>query len=346
MGNRTTARLVLAATGALLALATAPAAQATLVFDRGTVTPSVWAANDDGSGAHRIGAGLLPHISPDGTLAVFQGRPKGRTYRPDLYVAPTDGSRPARLLAKGFPELFTFDWSPDGRTIVTVTGPELGPKRLALIDVATGAQRTLARGAFGGASFSPDGATVVYGRQIGGDYRRADVWRAPVAGGRPTRMTTDHRSTYPLWGPTGQIVFVKMVDAKRRKYGPKNELYLMNGADGSGVRRLTRTKVDPLLTGLVPAEWSSDGRRLLTEFGGQDTSYAVTVDVPGGAQRPVVKPGERGFVGADLTADGATVLGYLGGFEPDTRHDVATAPYGGGWPTVLVKNAANPDWNR
>ena len=118
------------------------------------------------------------------------------------------------------------------------------------------------------------------------------------------------------------------------------------GPDGNGVKRLTHTTVDPLLLGLFPTEWSADGSRLLAEFEGQDTSYAVAVNPKSGAQRPIDKPVERGFVGAALSDDGGTVLGSTGGFEPGPGHNVATIPYGGGKVKVLVKNAFEPDWNR
>jgi hypothetical protein len=117
-------------------------------------------------------------------------------------------------------------------------------------------------------------------------------------------------------------------------------------ADGSGVRRLTKTHVAQLLQGLTPTAWSADGTRLLAEFGGQDTSYAETVNPVTGAHRPVVRPAEDGFVGTDISADGSTILGATGGYEPSTRHDVVAIPYGGGTPTVLARNALEPDWNR
>ena len=115
---------------------------------------------------------------------------------------------------------------------------------------------------------------------------------------------------------------------------------------GGGVKRLTHTKVDPLLTGLFPTDWSANGERLLAEFEGQDTSYAVTVNPRTGAQRPVYKAVEQGFVGTALSSDGKTVLGFTGGFEPGPGHNVATVPYAGGKPKVLVKNASEPDWSR
>jgi hypothetical protein len=160
----------------------------------------------------------------------------------------------------------------------------------------------------------------------------------------PQRLTKDHNSSYPLWGPQ-KIVFVKTLDAKKRKYGPKNELYLMN-ANGKGVKRLTHTKVDPLLQGLFPTAWSASGNQLLAEFEGQDTSYAVKVNPKTGAEKPVAQAGEQGFVGTSLSSDGRLVLGYTGGFDPGSKHDVLSVPYGGGKGTVLAKNAFEPDWSR
>jgi Tol biopolymer transport system component len=333
----------------VVAAALVPAsAQATLVFDRHPLDPSVWVAADDGSGARRLASGSQPRISPDGATVAYMVTGDRRSFRPDLMVVPADGSAPPRLLAKGWRESVTFAWSPDSRTIAALVGPELGRRRLSLIDVATGARRTVADGFFSGVTFSPAGDELLYGRATSERYPlRSDIWRAPVAAGAaaPVAVSHDHRSQTPLWGPTGRVVFVRLVDAARRKYGPKNELYVMN-PDGAGVARLTKTKVAQLLQGLTPTAWSADGTRLLAEFGGQDTSYAETVDPLTGAHKPVVKAVESGFVGTDLSADGTTILGATGGFDPGSRHDVVTIPYGGGKPTVLARGAFDPDWNR
>jgi Tol biopolymer transport system component len=329
--------------GLLLALAVAPTARAAIVFERGVAHRSVWIAADDGSGAHRLALGDTPRLSPDGTTVVFE---RVQHDRPDLMAMPADGSAAPRLLAKAWRDPFTFAWSPDGRTIATVVGSELHAKRLALIDVATGTQRTVATGYFAGVSFSPSGDRIVYGRTAHDDYPgRPDVYEAAVGGGVPQALTHDHASEYPLWGPHGQIVYVRLIDAARRKYGPKNELYLM-GEDGSGSRRLTHTKVDQLLFGLIPTAWSADGTRLLTQFGGQDTTYAVAVDVATGKQRPLLRAEESGLIATRLSPDGSTVLGSTGGFDPSTRHDVVTVPFSGGAATVLVRGGFNPDWTR
>jgi Tol biopolymer transport system component len=337
----------------LVVLTAFPAtAHSTLVFSRNPLSPSVWSAADDGSGARRLAPGSNPRISPNGAIVAFLDQGKGSSSQPELMLVPANGSAPVSRLATGWREISVFDWSPDSSSIAAVLGPELGPKRLVLIDVVSGAQRTIARGFFSGVSFAPEGGQLVYGRAASEDFPpRSDVYRydvpvgQPLRAAEPVRLTRDHRSLSPLWGPAGRIVFVKQLGAKQRRYGPKNELYLTSPA-GKQLRRLTHTGVGPLLQGLSPTEWSANGKRLLAEFGGQDTSYAVTVNPRTGAQRPLVEATEQGFVGTALSADGRLVLGFSGGFEPGPGHEVATIPYGGGRPKVLAKNAFEPSWSR
>jgi Tol biopolymer transport system component len=315
-------------------------------------TPSrVVIAADDGSNPQRVQAGNNPHVSPDGLSVAYLHEGDGHTQ--ELMLALAAGG-PLRTLMVNFRESFYLAWSPDSSTIAALKGPELGKRKLVLIDVLTGAQRVVAQGFFSGFSFSPDGSELIYAKAGKEKYPpRSDVYRlqfvppgaVSVAAEKPVRLTHDHNSSDPLWGPTNKIVFVKTVEGKKRKYGPKNELFLMS-PQGKGVKRLTHTKVDPLLQGLFPTDWSADGNRLLAEFEGQDTSYAVTVNPKTGAQRPLLRAEESGFVGTALSADGKTVLGFEGGFDPGNKHRVATVPYGGGKPTVLAKNASEPSWNQ
>lgn len=327
------------------------AASATLSYVKNPFKTTVFVAGDDGSGARKVETGSNPHVAPNGeSVAYLHQGPKNAQ---ELKLAPATGGA-GKTLMTNFRDAFYLTWSPDSRTIAALRGPELGKRNLVLIDVAGGKQSVIATGFFSGFSFSPDSTEIAYAVSKSEKFPpRSDIFRieVPIPGvvnvraPEPVRLTSDRRSSDPLWGPE-KIVFVKTVDGKKRRYGPKNELFLMN-PQGKQVKRLTNTKVPPLLQGLFPTDWSADGNRLLTEFQGQDTSYAVVVNPTTGAQRPVAGTGETGFVGTDLSADGTLVLGFNGGFDPGLRnHKVQTVPYGGGKPKTLVKNAFEPSWSR
>jgi len=327
---------------ACLLLVAPAAAQAALTFVKGQLNRSVYVAKDDGSGARKIGPGDSPHMSPDGAnVAYFH---EGPAHSTELKLAPVAGG-PAKTLMVGWREPFYLEFSPNGEQILALRGAELGKRKLVLITIATGAQKVLASGYFHGFDFDPEGHQVVYGYSNSEKYPpSSDVYLVSAAGGKATALTKDHRSLDPLWGPSGKIAFVKQIDANKRKYGPKNEIYLMN-EKGKGVKRLTHTSVDQLLVGLYPTAWSGDGKRILAEFQGQDTSYAVGVNALTGAQKPIGPAGESGFVGTALSGDGKTVLGFEGGFDPGNKHTVVTRPFNGGKAKVLVKNASEPDWS-
>lgn len=335
----------------IAALLTLPAgASATLSYVKNPFNSTVFVANDDGSGARKVEAGHNPHVAPSGLAVAYLH--EGAKNAQELKVAPATGG-PGKTLMTNLREAFYVTWSPDSKTIAALRGPELGKRKLVVIDVATGLQSVIAQGFFSGFSFSPEGGEIAYAVAKSEKYPpRSDIFRFPVPipgvvnvrAPEAVRLTSDHRSSQPLWGPQ-QIVFVKTL-GKNRRYGPKNELFLMN-SQGKQVKRLTHTKVPPLLQGLFPTDWSANGARLLTEFQGQDTSYAVVVNPKTGAQRPVAGTGESGFVGTDLSADGSTVLGFNGGFDVGLRNNkVQTVPYGGGKPKTLVKEAYEPSWSR
>lgn len=349
MPNRSKLPLLLSALVLAVLLAVPAAAQATLAYVRNPLHPAIFVANDDGTGAKKLDDGETPHVSPDGNSVAYLHQ--GAKNAQELKLAPAAGG-PSRTLMVGWREPFYLKWSPDSTLVLALRGPELGKRKLVLIEVATGKQTVVAEGFFSGFSFSPQGGQFVFAKAKSENFPpRSDVYRvdlippgavgvAPVV---PHQITSDHNSAYPLWGPN-KIVFVKTLEAKKRKYGPKNELYLMN-PNGKGVKRLTHTKVPALLQGLFPTDWSASGNQLLAEFEGQDTSYAVKVNPKTGAQKPVAQAGEQGFVGTALSSDGKFVLGYTGGFDPGLKHDVLSVPYAGGKAKVLAKNALEPDWS-
>jgi hypothetical protein len=360
IGGRRRARclsrgLVLASTSlcALLValLAGAVPAGATIAYERGAASgsPSIWVAEDSGASPRMLvggSGGLQPLIAPDGSAVIFQSlRARGA---PALELVATTGGAPTPLAAPAASS-FSTAWSPDSKTIVTTLGTSPERERLVLIDVATHTVRTIASGSFQGASFSPDSSQLAYARAPNFKHFPAasDVYTVPVAGGMPKRITTNRRSTVPVWGPT-KIAFARTFKARgRREDAPKSNVWLMN-PDGSQARQLTRQKAPFLLSGPAPVAWSAGGAQLLAQFGGEDTAYGEGVDPLSGAvhtlnaKRSIALQLEV----AGLSRDGSTVLATTGGLEPGPGSAVVSVPFAGGPVTTLIRSAFSPSWNR
>jgi hypothetical protein len=325
--------------GLACALLVPASAGATLVFTRNSLNPAVFSAGDNGKGIHRIGAGSSPHISPDGHSIVYMRAARS----PEMVTVPAAGGS-TRTLMKGWREQFDFAFSPDSTMVAAERGHELGKRKLVVIDLASGRQRVLATGFFGGFSFSPNSSELVFSRSGKAFSESGDLFRVGVGGGKPVALTHDHRSIEPLWSPSGPIVFDKVRNLKS-PVGPKAQLYTVNPV-GGGAKQLTHTKVPPLIFGLSPIAFSANGRRLLAEYGGQDTGYAVKVNPRNGAESKVI-PGdmEMGFFGTAISNDGKLVLGVTS-VEPGRGQHTATVPYGGGRKKVIVTDGYEPDWSR
>ena len=320
--------------GAGLLVAAAPA-RATLVYVKGanSATPQVWAANDDGTHPRKMGPGTLPVVSSDGRWVAWQDDAH------DSVLLRKVGGKNVRKVAHSA-SIGSLAFAPDS----TRLGIALR-RRLVLYEIATRTSTVVARGFVNGFSFSPDSTSLAYGTSGGNDAFGAptDIYALRIDTDGKSRVTRDRKSLNPLWGPNGEIVFDRQTP--RQGDAPKYNLFGIH-PDGGALRRITALKIPPLLSGLVPLELSADGTRMIAEFEGQDTSVGFTVNPASGKTRSLSKDMENGFVAADLSADGRTVLGMTGGPDPSLRHDVVTVRYGGGKPTVLVRRAAYPDWSR
>jgi hypothetical protein len=333
------ALFALAAVGALLALPAA--ANATLSYTKGLQKPRVYVAEDNGSGARLVGLGRNSHVSPDGEWVAYERESKGGNSELRLYQV--DIHKSERLL-NPWAESFVFAWSPDSTKVAAVTGGLTGKKTLLVIDAKSLKRERVATGYFNGVSFSPESDELVYGASQTENTLKSDIFRYELGGSAPTALTTGKKSAFPLWGPKDQIAFAGQVRAGGRSESPASQLFTMD-SEGKRISQLSHTKVSPLAQGLIPTAWSSNGARLLTEFAGEDQSYAVALSTVTGAEKKLTKNAETGLQGAALSPDGSTVLGTVGlGFGGNPNPKVVTVPWGGGPEKVLVPGGYEPSW--
>lgn len=318
----------------------AAGATPTLAFVKGLASgrPAVWVAGASGGAARRLTAGFHPVVSPDGSQVAFlRGGPQ-----PQLRLVAAAGGA-ERVLARSVWSFDAIRFSPDGTKLSVVSGPELGPYALRIVDLATGTSRVLQRGYFSGASFDPAGQGLVWARAARERFPfGADLYRADLAGGPVVRLTSDRNAQDPVWGPQ-RIVYSRGRRAPRRHDYDKLDLYTL-APDGSDRARLTNARVPFLLAGLTATAWSADGSRLLAEYGGQDTSEAWRVD-PATGRATDVTGAFDGVIGWGLSSDGAAVLATTGGFD-SPYGDVVAIDWATGGRTLLARRAATPSWNR
>jgi Tol biopolymer transport system component len=164
---------------------------------------------------------------------------------------------------------------------------------------------THGEGNTGRPSFSPDGASVVYASDRGGNW---DLWVGLLNGDPPVRITdTPEAEAQPAWSPDGaRVAFVQ-----RHLTDPGSDIYLMP-ALGGHARRVVEGGVDPA--------WSPDGRLLAFAETVGGWSRIDTVSVEGGERpRPVTALDEGYFQrGPAWTPDGRSLVynrspgGYIG----------------------------------
>jgi hypothetical protein len=322
--------------GAAIALVLAAPAHASLTYVKnpsGGKPSRVWVADDDGTDPHRLGKGRAPAVSPDGRWVAWVA--PGSPERVVMRLA--DRSRKAREVARSS-VVGELRFSPDSKKL----GIQIGT-RLWVYDIHDREGVKAASGNIRGFSFAPDSKAVVFGTSFrnGAFDAPSDLYSFDIAAKTRRRITRDRKSLNPLWSVTGIIH-----DRQTTRAGgaPSYNLFEIQ-PDGGSLRRITSLHNPVPVSGLVPIEASQDGNRLIARLEGTDTSAGFAVNPSNGKVRLLGKGLENGFVAADLTADGRTVLGQTGGVDPANRHNVVTMPYRGGKAKVLVRHATEPDWS-
>jgi hypothetical protein len=336
MRMRTT--VILAAALAVAAWAAPAHARMVYVKNPGGVEPVVYVADDRGRNPERIGIGRAPTIAPNGRWVAFVTSPPDADRETVVLKKLDSGTQRLVIRARSVSSL---RFTPDSGKLGAITGG----KRVRVFDIAADELHTVVEGPIRGYSFSPDSERIVVGRARRDRLQAAsDLFIVPALGGRrPVQVTDFGRAMNPVWGPD-EVLFDRF--RRRRGDAPAFNLWAVEPQAGGELRRLTALTIPRLVSGLVPLEFSSDGRRLLSVFTGQNTEVGFTVQTRTGRTRALSRDFESGIVGFDLSADGRRILAHTGGWDPSAAHDVVSVPYRGGRPKVLVEDAAYPDWTR
>jgi dipeptidyl aminopeptidase/acylaminoacyl peptidase len=325
-----------------------------LVYHRVIGETGVWIADADGTNARQlVRDGIAPEISPDGSSVAYLAD-CAASHCAEVHLVPSSGGEPRLLARAGAIEGIT--WSPDSARIVAVR-TQLGTatdqfepdEALLSIDLASGDEVELARGHFWGWSFSPDGKEIVYAADYGpnpGAFagRLVDLFVVGSEGGdKPRQITESGDGGYPVWGPKS-IAFAKLIS--HRGWG-RHEIWQVQ-PDGTGRRTITGSLPERFLgqgyIGLIPIDWSDDGRALLAGWLNEWGTVAVAVDPETGKAQSL----DSGSETVALSEDGLFALVQSGccSETPLDEQEVLILPYDGGKPTLVVRGAVSPSWNR
>jgi hypothetical protein len=338
--------LLLAAIVAAGAAATASGSSSSaagLAYASGGTTglPSVWVASASGANAHKVGTGSLPALSPNGKLVAAEGfGPNGPAFT--IYSATGGPAHKIGDINKygGGP----FAWSPDSRYLAvgmldTTATRKVGNSGVEIVDTQTWTVTKVASGVVQGVSAAPTGADrFVFGLSSSQQFGSKTNLFSVAPGAAPTQLTKNGTSYFPVWGARG-IAFdsVRFV----RKQAPAYSISLLSNGR---VTSITHMKVNLLQDGLLPVAVSANGRYLVANFVGEDTTNAVTVDLVTHKTHMLLVKGVPP-TGWGISSNGKNVLIDVGGFEnPPQDGTVESIPFAGGKTTVLHKHGDEPNW--
>jgi hypothetical protein len=282
-------RVLLRIPGGLTLHDIAPDGRVLLSFDADRV--GMKGARDGGSERDLswLGWTIAQAISPDNKWVLFseQGEPAGSDYI--LAMRSFDGSAPVRL-----GEGNAFGFSPDGKW-AAATRADRGPE-ITLLPIGAGQPKQVHVAdleAVADASFVPDSKRlIVKGAQHGQGFR---MYAVDIASGKPSAIT-----------PEGVVSLVLSHDGKELAAQDLSGSIVIYSLEGKPARSV------PSTTGMLPTQWSADGRFLLTTVPDELPTRVLRVELATGRQELVrsVMPSDSAGVYSiwnfHVTSDGKT----------------------------------------
>lgn len=246
-----------------------------------------------------------PAWSPDGRQVAFVWNGKtGKDF--DIYVLTLGESEPRRLTTAEGADLQPA-WSPDGRWIAYQRGPDpAGFWSVHLVSSAGGEDRELLRRAapVGDVEWSRDGRSLIV-QMVRTSRRVADLWKVPLDGGIPRRVTRapddivgDMR---PALSPDGRMLAFCRKTAWRTA-----EVFLLEVTPD--LEPVGEPRQATHLGFVDRPVWMPDGSRLLFEASGKGAGI-WQLEVHTGRLSPVIGPPDRASQPAVIRRpDGHTAL--------------------------------------
>jgi Tol biopolymer transport system component/DNA-binding SARP family transcriptional activator len=275
-------------------------------WNAGAAGSAIWVAAAAGGKPSRITTGEHHNASPAwldaGHLLFVSDRDGPR----EVYVVEV-GPRGEPRAIPGVPDPYAISYSALARRLAwasmtvarNIRSYPLG--RATPLSIRDGRPVTTGNQVVGQHDLSPDGRWIAYAGALRG---HRDVYKVPVGGGRPIRLTNHHGDAFaPRWSPDGrEIAFYAVAPRSRR-----GTILVVPAEGGAPVRIVgdTSDQRDP--------RWSPDGLRmaLTSRQSARRVTWVVSRDSAGAAWREPVALAELDCAGG-WAPNGGGVLGRIG----------------------------------